>query len=541
MVSGRDRSWRQGDRQPMTIAADLLRNSARNELVHSFLAQPWIIFAPAQHSAGEFFMEHPLRVDELPHGETPRAVQLAPASQPAADAAALPPLPNLSDSDALLLTPSDPQYKDFLPAANTRMQLAPALRAVCRSEQGVAAMVDWVRGNSLSFAMRCGGHSYEGFSQSTDVVIDLRELADISVDKAAGIVTVGGGAALFHIYEALAAEGLALQAGSCPTVGISGHILGGGHGLLARSHGLTCDSMREVTVIDSDAGTRVANATSEVDLFWACRGGGGGSFGIATEYKLGVFPLANVLVFGVSWQLSQTQAARLFAAWQSWAPQAPDHITSIMKVGSAGHGLITMRCIGQSVGSESELRAQLHTLIALARPSSALSVHSLSFLDAVKHFAGPLDYESVFMKAKSDYVLTPLGSSAIHAMMTALAAVSAGSIVLLCDSYGGKIAEVDPTETAFPRRKAQYCIQYYSSWTRAADTPAHLATVNKVFSAMRPFMPGASYVNYCDLDLPDYPQAYWGDNLPRLMGVKQEYDPQNLFRHTQSVPLPAQA
>lgn len=448
-------------------------------------------------------MEHPLRVEELPHGETPRPVQLTLPAQPAADAAPLPPLPNLPESDALLLTPSDPHYKDFLPAANTRMQLAPALRAVCRTEQGVAAMVDWVRSNSLSFAVRCGGHSYEGFSQSTEIVIDLRELAGVSVDKAAGIVTVGGGAALFHIYEALAAEGLALQAGSCPTVGVSGHILGGGHGLLARSHGLTCDSMREVTIVDSAAQTRVANATSEADLFWACRGGGGGSFGIATEYKLNVFPLASALVFGVSWQLSQTLAARLFSAWQSWAPHAPDHITSIMKVGSAGHGLISMRCIGQSVGSESELRAQLHSLIALARPSSALSIHSLSFLDAVKHFAGPLDYESVFMKAKSDYVLTPLGSTAIHAMMTALAAISAGALVLLCDSYGGKIAEVDPADTAFPRRKAQYCIQYYSSWTRAADTPAHLARVNKVYAAMRPFMPGASYVNYCDLDLPD--------------------------------------
>ena len=160
----------------------------------------------------------------------------------------------------------------------------------------------------------------------------------------------------------------------------------------------------------------------------------------------------------------------------------------------------------------------------------------------MKHFAGPLDYESVFMKAKSDYVLDPLGTNAIQAMLAAVAGVPAGGVVLLCDSYGGKIADVAADATAFPRRKGtQYCIQYYSSWTRAADTPTHVAQVAKVYEAMRPFMPGASYVNYCDLDLRDYPDAYWGDNLARLMAVKQQYDPQNLFHHAQSVPLPTQA
>src|SRR5262249_36489287 len=137
-----------------------------------------------------------------------------------------------------------------------------------------------------------------------------------------GTVTVGAGADLFQIYQALAAKGLALQAGSCPTVGISGHILGGGHGLLARSHRLTCDSLRQMTLVDAQAHVLQANATTNADLFWACRGGGGGSFGVATQFVLNVFPLATALVFGVSWILSQAHAARMFAAWQAWAPNA---------------------------------------------------------------------------------------------------------------------------------------------------------------------------------------------------------------------------
>ena len=197
-----------------------------------------------------------------------------------------------------------------------------------------------------------------------------------------------------------------------------------------------------------------------------------------------------------------------------------------------------MRCIGQSVGSESALRSELKHLTSLQAPSSALTVRSLGFLDAIKHFAGPLDYESILMKAKSDYVLTPLPASGIAAMMAAVAPLAPGAIALLCDSYGGKIADVAADATAFPRRAGtQYCIQYFSSWSRAADTATHRAQVARVYAAMRPFMPGGSYVNYCDLDLDDYATAYWGDNLARLVAVKQQYDPDDLFHHAQSVPL----
>jgi hypothetical protein len=134
-------------------------------------------------------------------------------------------------------------------------------------------------------------------------------------------------------------------------------------------------------------------------------------------------------VFGVSWILSQAAAVKLFAAWQAWAPNAPDNITSIMKVQSAGGGLIKLRCIGQSVGSESELRAQLGPMLKMDKPSSALSILSLSFLKAVQHFAGPLDYESVYMKAKSDYVLTPLTTEAITVDGSGIAGQQRGAAV----------------------------------------------------------------------------------------------------------------
>src|SRR4030081_2547658 len=139
-------------------------------------------------------MEHPLQVEELSPSEAPPSVA---AESPAADASPaaagtpLPPLPNLAASEVLFLKPPDPRYADYLPAANRRKQLSPQLRAVCKSDHAVAVMVDWVRTNNLKFAVRCGGHSYEGFSPSVDVVIDVRGLDSITVDKTAGLVTAG--------------------------------------------------------------------------------------------------------------------------------------------------------------------------------------------------------------------------------------------------------------------------------------------------------------------------------------------------------------
>ena len=143
-------------------------------------------------------MEHPFLVEEFTPAHTTHigsasANRLATAEPQSS--AALPPLPNLSASEVLFLTPSDPQYASYLASANLRTQLSPALRAVCKTEHAVAVMIDWVRSNNLSFGIRCGGHSYEGFSQSQDVVIDLRGLQDISVDTTAGTITVGAGGA----------------------------------------------------------------------------------------------------------------------------------------------------------------------------------------------------------------------------------------------------------------------------------------------------------------------------------------------------------
>jgi FAD/FMN-containing dehydrogenase len=120
--------------------------------------------------------------------------------------------------------------------------------------------------------------------------------------------------------------------------------------------------------------------------------------------------------------------------------------------------------------------------------------------------------------------------------MTEIQKLSPGAIAAICDAYGGKVGEIAPDATAFVHRDALYSIQYYSQWTRATDTPRRMAMSNRVYQAMRPYVSGYAYLNYPDVDLPDYARAYWGDNLARLSQVKSKYDPENIFRHGQSVP-----
>ena len=457
-------------------------------------------------------------------------------------AAALPPLPTIAD--AVFLRPQDADYAKFLPLHNRRNNAQPALRVMCASTQAVADSLKWIRDHKLPFALRSGGHCYEGFSQSAGVVVDIRGMGLVTIDAAQKIATVSAGASLGKVYRAVAAAGFALAAGSCPTVGVAGHTLGGGQGLLGRRYGLACDNLVSVRIVDRDGAIRVATTQDETDLFWACRGGGGGSFGVATRLQFRIHSLSQVHTFRISWKFANAsaalaKAAQVFDAWQRWAPRAPTTITAIMKVQKATDGKLMLRCIGQSTGGKTELEQEIGAHLVVQPPTTALEIVQRSFIEAVESFAGSFDYETIYMKAKSDFVLQPLSNAGIAKLFEEILKLPAGHVAALCDPYGGAIADIVATESAFPYRGAgTYAIQYYSRWGSAADTSVRLARIRRVYDAMRPFMGTAAYVNYCDMDLQDFAPAYWYQNLPRLRQIKLANDPGNFFRHGQSVPLP---
>ena len=204
--------------------------------------------------------------------------------------------------DLVLLAGSAASTKfDYDKSYSKRKQLTPQVRVVVSSAAAVASTIRWATGNGVSFAIRSGGHSYEGFSQSTDLVIDVRGMAAIALAADKKSVSIGSGASLGAVYQALEPSGRAIPAGTCFPVGVAGHSLGGGFGLLGRPFGLACDSVLSMEVVDASGNIQNVSGEANPDLFWALRGGGNGSFGVVTKFNFRTSLVGMVAKFAITW------------------------------------------------------------------------------------------------------------------------------------------------------------------------------------------------------------------------------------------------
>ena len=337
--------------------------------------------------------------------------------------------------------------------------------------------------NGLSFAVRSGGHSYEGFSQSPDLVIDVRGMTGIKLATDKKSVSVGSGSSLGSVYKALWPSHLAIPAGSCFPVGVAGHSLGGGFGLLGRPFGLACDSVLSMEVVDASGQIRNVSGQENPDLFWALRGGGNGSFAVVTNFNFRTSPVSMVARFGITWSRPTAQAAKIVQAWQQWLADLPPSITGTLHLTKDQGGLIKVHMAGLSVQSESKLKVELKRLQRVARPADQVSTTTQTFKSAATIFnGGPAD-DSLFMKGKSDYVNGPITDQGILTLLNGLQNAP-GEIAVLCDTYGGAINKIASDATAFVHRgNTRYSIQYYMEWTDPAASDANIAMMRTLYTS----------------------------------------------------------
>jgi FAD/FMN-containing dehydrogenase len=438
----------------------------------------------------------------------------------------------------MVLIPVTKTSRQYDISFGKRTQLTPRVRVVAASAAAVSTTILWAANNGVGFAVRSGGHSYEGFSQSPDLVIDVRGMKAIKLSGDRKSVAIGSGSSLGSVYDALASSHLAIPAGSCFPVGVAGHSLGGGFGLLGRPFGLACDSILSMEAVDASGKILTASEQENTDLFWALRGGGNGNFGVVTNFNFRTSLVNMVAKFAITWTKPVAQAVKIVQAWQQWLENVPSSITGTLHLTKAKGGLIQVHMAGLSVQSESSLNVELKRLQSLAGAANVRTT-TMTFHQAATIFnGGEPNPDSVLMKAKSDYVTEPMTGQGILTLLNGLMKAP-GEIAVLCDTYGGAINRIAADATAFVHRaNTRYVMQYYMQWDNAGATDANIAMMRTLYASMRPFVSGGCYVNYCDLDLGDgYAKAYWGDNLPRLMKIKAEVDPKNIFKHAQSVPL----
>ncbi|GIH74550.1 FAD-binding oxidoreductase [Planobispora longispora] len=469
------------------------------------------------------------------------------SSAPAGPSARTGPRP--SDWNALrrglegrLIRPGDAAYdaarRLFDPAHDA---VRPAGVAYCANPSDVAECVTFARRLGVPLAVRSGGHSYAGWSTGTGLVVDVSPMRKVS--HASGRATVGAGAKLVDVYDRLAAHGVSIPAGSCPTVGVSGLALGGGIGVVARKYGLTCDVMESVQIVTADGRLLTCDADHHPDLFWASRGGGGGNLGVAVSFGFRTHRTREVTVFFLHWPWRR--AARAVRAWQAWTPSVPDEMWSTLHLSRSGG--TDVQLAGVYLGGKAECERLLDRLADRIGPVSSSSVRKRSYRQAMMimagcsslsvsqcHQDGSLPGQTrdgrlsrAGFTAKSHLAYRPISEAGAERLAAEVA--RPGDHTVLMDALGGAVGRVRPDATAFPHRAALYSVQYYAHRSGAA------AWARRAHAAMRPHFGDHAYVNYIDPELRGWRDAYYGANAARLARVKAAYDPGRLFRLPQGV------
>ncbi|MCM0020443.1 MAG: FAD-binding oxidoreductase [Tagaea sp.] len=417
--------------------------------------------------------------------------------------------------------------------------------AFCNSVEDVQKTIKWVVKHGVRFVGRSGGHSYAGYSTTEGLVLDVSAMNAGGFDRATGIATVQAGSRNGQVYALLEAANASITHGRCPTVGVAGFLLGGGIGFNMRARGVAVDQIQSIEMVDAKGELRKMSAQENSDLFWANRGGGGGNFGVATNFTLKTFPVTTMTAFKLVWEAKTPDPRYLllkFAALMPSMTAAPDGFGSrialqVKRVNGAN--VIRIDLVGQYTGT----RAQVEEILAPAGPPTTEAwVESGPYWTA-QHFLEDDDKFGYFQE-RSAFLTRDLPFEAIATAFNYLGTWpgtgpgdGAGADLRFFQT-GGQMNRVRSDATAFVHRDSVWLLDIGLNWA-ATDTQT---TINRnldwqagFYDAMLPYSNRQAYQNFTDPSLKDYEGAYYGANRLRLSQIKKQVDPNNLFQFAQSI------
>ncbi len=449
--------------------------------------------------------------------------------------------------DGRLLRDGDPMYAAATEINATRFAaVRPAGIAVCATPRDAATCVTWAKETGTPFAVRSGGHSYAGFSTSPGLVINVRSLQGAQVNPAEGTVTVAAGVNNADFADAVDPYGVYVPGGRCPTVGLSGLTLGGGWGFSCRHLGMTCDSLVSTDIALASGEIVTASETDNADLFWALRGAAGGNFGVNTSFTYRFVPTRDVTFFEATWSGGDTAA--VVSALMRMQQDAPQELGLRLAVRSQSRtprtvpAPFTVDVIGLHWGAAEVVR-ELVDRVQEVQPASTLAIETMLFSAARARLAATTPTGTY--QIKTGFVRGTFSSEALVTMLEGMAAMPGvpsraqeSTVGIYC--WGGKVNEVAPDATAFVHRNADFLYKSEVLW-EATDHPdlivENLDWIEAFHASMQPYLSGGAYQNFVDRSQENWAEAYYGENLSRLVELKRKWDPDNLFRFQQSIPL----
>jgi FAD/FMN-containing dehydrogenase len=420
-----------------------------------------------------------------------------------------------------VLLSGHPDYDGARKIWNGMHDKRPAMIARCMNNQDVANAVTFARERELLVAVRGGGHSWPGKSVCDDgLMIDLSQLTSVTVDTDQNRAHVDGGALLGHLDQASLPHGLVTTAGVVSHTGVGGFTLGGGYGRLNRKFGLAVDNLRGATMITADGRVRNITGEEDADLFWAIRGGGG-NFGVVTEFEFELYPFdRNVLSGSIIWPIEQARDVLEFYA--EWSAGLSDEMYTgpAMATGGDGAGVVIVEVVyaGDPAAGEKELTP----LRALGTPmDDGVKMQDYTVMQTQEDAAFGHGIRSY---AKNGMV-REWTQELVDTMIDAF--VQDPRMAMFTHTAGGAMNRVGDIDTAFPHRNAETMLSVGGGWTDPAMDAEAMAIGREWFSKLAPFTGG--YYDNIESD-PESAASNYGPAHERLARIKGEYDAGNLFR-----------
>lgn len=431
-----------------------------------------------------------------------------------------------------VIRPGDPEYDRARQEYNLAVDKYPVAIVYCFSQQDAANAVIWSRTWKIPLRIRSGGHNYEGYSTGNgDLVIDTSCMNGINVNTCDNTTEVQAGTRLLPLYKRLSEYGYVFPGGTCPSVAISGLVLGGGIGLSTRLFGLTADSLIEAEMINADGELLTANSYCNPDLFWALRGAGGGNFGVVTNYKFGLKKAELITLIQLRWDCNVLARNNFIGIWQEWLPNLDRRLSSFSGIYKQGAWMNAF-----FYGLPEEAREILRPILDIQGITQEI-IEYVPFITAVERIGATYSKRDAF-QAPGRFVFCYFTRSqldSLGAIMDRAPSETESSIRVY--SLGGAVRDTGFDATAFPARNADYIMVITSSWEKREEEVSNRIWIQEGYDYIYQITRG-SYVNFPYECTPCYEEAYFQKNLPRLQCIKQTYDPHNIFHFPQSIRLP---